>query len=117
MAILTRAPLALGFSTTYWGGGGGVNAPVYLGSCWSQRKAKKRVRKVVKNNYQTISVTFSLRSKLLSPGPKNGKLSSFSRLSNIVIIVRNRNRNRNLVTSIISGTIKAMANPKTAFER
>ena len=67
---LTRAPLALQVFHHLLGGGGGVvfEHPLYLGSYWSQRKTEKSVRKLVKNDYETNSVNFSLKSKLWPPG-------------------------------------------------
>ena len=50
-----------------------------------KKNRKKNVRKLVKNDHETISFNFSLRSKLWPQGPKMAKFSSFSsRLSNIV---------------------------------
>ena len=81
----TRAPLALQISH-YLLGGGGLNTPRLSRLLLVEEKNRKSVRKLVKNDYETISVKFSLSSKLWSQeGPKMPKISSFSRLLNIAL--------------------------------
>ena len=58
----------------YWGGGG--KFLVYLGSYWSLGKTEN-VPKLVKNDYETISVKFSFMSKVWSPGTKNAQNVAF----------------------------------------
>ena len=81
------------FSTTYLSGGIRTPLPRLSRLLLVVEKNGKGVRKLVKNDFETILVNFSLRSKLWPPGPKMAKFSSFSRLSNTVS-----------ETSIISGT-------------
>ena len=59
--------------------GGGVEHPRLSRLLLVVEKNEKNVRKLVKNDYETISVNFSLMSKF-----KNGQIFEFSRLSNIV---------------------------------
>ena len=69
-------------------------------------KNGNNVRKLVKNDYETISVNFSLKSKLWPPGSKWPNCRIFHDCQTSF-----------RKTSIISGTIMARENPKTAFER
>ena len=87
--------------------GGGVFEHPRLSPLLSvAEKNEKSVRKLVKNDYETISVNFSLRSKLW---PSGQKMTKFSFFPDCQTLFRK--------TSIILGTIIARANPKTAFER
>ena len=88
-------------------GGGGSNTPPSISAPFGSReKRKKNVRKLVNNDFETISVNFSLKSKLWPPGQN---MSNFRVFRDCQKSLRK--------TSIISGTIIARANPKTAFER
>ena len=58
-------------------GGGDEHPPVYLGSYWSLRKTEKMFEGSSKNDYETISVNFWLRSKLWPPGPKHDEIFEF----------------------------------------
>ena len=68
------------------GGGGGVSEhPLHLSRLLLVvEKNGKSVRKLVKNDYETISVKFSLRSKLWPLGTKKAQNFEFLRLSNNV---------------------------------
>ena len=68
-------------------------------------KNGKSVRKLAKNDYETISINFSLMSKLWTPGPK---WQNFRVFCDCQTSFRK--------TPKISGTVIARANPKTAFE-
>ena len=58
--ILTRAPLALQIFHHLLGGGGVVEHPLSISTPIGRReKRNKNVRKLVKNDYKTISVNFS----------------------------------------------------------
>ena len=105
---LTRAPLALQiFHHLLVGMFEHLPPPLSRLLLVVEKNEKKNIRKLVKNNYETISVNFSLRSKLWPPAPKNGHIFEFSR--DCQTLFRK--------TSFISGTTIARANPKTAFQK
>ena len=54
-SLLTRAPLALQIFHHLLGGGGGVRTSAPIGRI---EKTEKSVRKLIKNDYETISVNF-----------------------------------------------------------
>ena len=101
--FLTRATLALQIFHHLRGGGMFEH---YLGSHGRREKRKKNIQKLVKNDYETISVNFFTKVKIVPPGLKMAKFSIFCDCQ--------RSFRK---ASIISGTIIARANPKTAFER
>ena len=73
---LTRAPLAL---QIFHHLRGCLNTPPPSSSAPIGRieKRGKSVRRLVKSDYETNSVNFSLMSKLWAPGPKNGQIFEF----------------------------------------
>ena len=72
------------------------------------KKNGKSFRKLVKDDYETISVNLSLMSKLWPPGPNNGKIFEF------FAIVKHRFGKPPLSRELLC--IIDWANPKTAFE-
>ena len=73
---LTRAPLTLQIVNHLLGGGESSNTPPppSISAPIGRREKRKNVRKLVKNDYETISVNFSFKSKLWQ---KNGKIFEF----------------------------------------
>ena len=78
--ILTRAPLVLQIFYHPLGGGGRLNTPI--GS--RLLLVAEKDGKPVKNDYELFQSNFPSGQNCDLQGPKMSKISSFSRLSNIV---------------------------------
>ena len=101
---LTRAPLALDFPSPT---GGCSTHPRLSRLLLVVEENGKSVRKFVKNDFVTITVNFSLKSKLWPQGQKMTKFSSFFRDCQTLF--------RKI--SIISGTIIARRKPKNVIRK
>ena len=77
VCALTCAPLALQIFHHLLGRGGVFNYPRLSRLLLVIEKNGKSVRKLVKNDYETVSVNFSLQSKLRPPEPKNCQIFEF----------------------------------------
>ena len=102
---LTRTPLALQIFHHLLGGGGCSSTPIYLGSYWSKRKTEKKRSKARQKWLRSYFSQF-FASQIMATRAKNGQIFEFFRDSQTSFPK----------TFIISGTIIARANQKTAFE-